>query len=65
MRQLEDALTAAEARVVQLQREGALLKEEVDSEEIAAAALDMLRRRMAGISPGKYRRQMLFQDRVA
>jgi ATP-dependent Clp protease ATP-binding subunit ClpB len=36
MRQLENDLVAAEARVAQLQSEGALLKEEVDSEEIAA-----------------------------
>ncbi len=36
MRQLEEDLAAAAARVAQLQSEGALLKEEVDSEEIAA-----------------------------
>ncbi len=36
MRQLESELAAGEARVRQLQSQGALLKEEVDSEEIAA-----------------------------
>ena len=36
MRQLETDLAAAEDRVRQLQAQGALLKEEVDSEEIAA-----------------------------
>lgn len=35
MRQLEEQLAEADARVRQLQGEGALLKEEVDSEEIA------------------------------
>jgi ATP-dependent Clp protease ATP-binding subunit ClpB len=36
MRQLESELTAAQDRVQQLQERGALLKEEVDGEEIAA-----------------------------
>ena len=36
LRQLENDLTDAEASLIQLQRDGALLKEEVDSEDIAA-----------------------------